>query len=308
VITGCARSGTTLLKLVLDSHPEVAMLPGTEAPLLHQRSVLETDGRVNLDRFVEAFWRSRNPDRWGFDREGLREILACTRPETTDEAVGALAAWYARRRGKPRYGHAGPDHVTHMAGLGARLPEARMVHLIRDGRDVAAALCDVDFGTSHPVDAAVQWRRRVRAGRRQGAQLASNRYLEIRYEELVAEPERTLRALCRFLDLGFHSAMLRHHEFDIDEIPVNVCLPHQRRLTLPITPGVRDWRRDMKPSSVARVEQVAADTLSELGYPLSGRRAPWHARLRVAPRIAVATARDRWRPGRVKRIVRMRAS
>ena len=304
VITGCARSGTTLLKLILDSHPDMALLPGTEqfAPLARRPRRLETGGGLDVDRFVECFQRGDRPDYWGLDETAIRAALSGERPRSAIHAVRRLGAIYARQRGKARYGLQGPEYATAIVRVAARLPEARFVHLIRDGRDVAAALCDAGFATDSAIDAAVQWKRRVRAARAAGRGLVPGRYYELHYEDLVAAPERALRPLCEFLELDFNQSMLRHHRRDADSFPADVRLVHHRRLQLPVTPGLRDWRRDQEPGTVALIELAAGDVLAELGYPLAGRSPALAAAIRARGRIAVATLRDRWRPGRAKRV------
>src|SRR5205823_8453697 len=120
----------------------------TEAPLVNRRRLarVETAAGLDVECFSAEFWVGPRADLWGLDRRAIEEILASERPATVMQAVRRLGALYARGRGKRRYGLQGPDHVTHIALLAARLPEARFVHVIRDGRDVSAGLCDADFG------------------------------------------------------------------------------------------------------------------------------------------------------------------
>ncbi len=94
----------------------------------------------------------------------------------------------------------------------AALPEARFIHLIRDGRDVAASVRGLPFapGDGSIEAIAADWRDRIAAGRRDSAGLAHLR--EVRFERLVHEPELVLRELCEFLELPFDAAMLRAHE------------------------------------------------------------------------------------------------
>jgi hypothetical protein len=109
-------------------------------------------------------------------------------------------------------------------------------------------------------EAALHWRRRVLEGRAAG--LGPDRYRELRYEALVGDPERELRALAGWLALPYDDAML-----DPRRRPAAVPYPeHHGRLALAPTPGLRDWRREMRPADAARFEAVAGDALAELGY------------------------------------------
>ena len=123
-----------------------------------------------------------------------------------------MFALYTSRQGKARYAEKTPINVLHIELLADVFPEARFIHLIRDGRDVALSYLDTDFGASSLPEAAVQWRRFVRKGRRSGARVGAHRYQEVRYEDLVADPDTVLRSLCEFIDLPFDPSMLRYHE------------------------------------------------------------------------------------------------
>jgi hypothetical protein len=131
---------------------------------------------------------------------------------------------------------------------------------------------------AHPRDAAgfaCQWRTEVEDAQALGARVGG-RYLEVRYERLVAEPEEAVREICAFAELPFEPGML--------EYAGTVDLtgkPHQARLREPPTTGVRDWRTEMAPGDVAAFEAVAGDLLSRLGYEVRGSAEPPHARARL---------------------------
>ena len=130
---------------------------------------------------------------------------------TTGEAIAAVFAAYAAQRGKPRWGDKTPLYMQHLDLLDRLFPDARFVHPIRDGRDAALSFLAVPPGLmtegwGHPRDAAgfaCQWAIEVRAARRLGARVGADRYLEVRYEELVADPDTVLRAVCAFAELEF---------------------------------------------------------------------------------------------------------
>jgi Sulfotransferase family len=241
-VVGCSRSGTTLLRAMLDAHPQLAVPP-------ESHFALATDVR----RLRRALRRERWFALWDLEAPDLRGLNVA-------DAVRALFAAYAGKQGKPRYADKTPHYVSHLPELAGRFPEARFVHVIRDGRDVALSLREVPWGPDGVEEAAMHWRRRVLEGRAAG--LGPDRYRELRYEALVAGPEDELRSLAAWLDLPYDDAMLRYAER-----PLVVPYPeHHGRLRQPPTPGVRDWRREMPPADVARFEAVAGDALEALGY------------------------------------------
>ena len=122
---------------------------------------------------------------------------------------------------------------------------------------------------AHPRDArgfACQWRSEVLAARALGTRVGP-RYLEVRYEALVAEPERVLQEICHHLGLAFEPAMLGY----AGEVDVS-SKPHQQSLLRPPTPDLRDWRTELAADDARAFATVAGDLLAELGYPPSGQR------------------------------------
>ena len=116
-------------------------------------------------------------------------------------AITDLYARYAHERGKPRYGDKTPANVLYVELLAAAFPQARFLHIVRDGRDVVPSLMEMHFGPDRFGAAALFWRDRVTRGRAGGRRVGADRYREIRYEDLVAEPEPVLRDICGFFEL-----------------------------------------------------------------------------------------------------------
>jgi hypothetical protein len=208
-IVGVPRSGTTLLRLLFDAHPELAIPPETGFGSLAASFAGTTPDRDVLLAALAALptWQDL-----GLDRDDNARTFASVRPWSVDAGLRACFVAYAARHGKRRWGDKTPGHVDHMEALSRVLPEARFIHLIRDGRDVAASLRGLPFA---PGDGSIRtiaavWRDTIARARRAGARLPH--YREVRYERLVTEPEATLRELCDFVELPFDPAMLRAHE------------------------------------------------------------------------------------------------
>jgi hypothetical protein len=150
-------------------------------------------------------------------------------------------------------------------------PDALFVHLIRDGRDAATSFLAMPRGLvtetwmhpRTPADFACQWRTEVAAARRLGGRVGP-RYLEVRYEDLVADAESALRRVCEFAELEYEPGLTDY----AGNVDVS-AKPHQQSLKQPPTKGLRDWRAQMSPTDVAAFEHVAGDLLRELGYETS---------------------------------------
>ena len=287
---GCERSGTTLLRVMFDSHPQLAIPHESYfIPFLARRRALyERRQRFNVSPFLQDLLQHKWFSRWNLSEDDLLQALTSASPDTLSDAVRRVFACYAASQHKRRYADKTPAYVQHMPLLAELFPEGRFVHIIRDGRDVALSLREVTFGPTSTGDAAIYWRWRVRRGRAAGRRLGPNRYREIRYEDLVQAPKALISDLCPFLGLEYQDSMVRYFERpDVDrEVRHH---EHHLHLTEPPRQGLRDWRQDMTPRDLAEFESIAGDLLEELGYErgidrLGLRSRFWGRQLRVRKR------------------------
>ncbi|HXE44423.1 MAG TPA: sulfotransferase [Conexibacter sp.] len=279
-IVGVPRSGTTLLRLMLDAHPQLAIPPETGFGEVLDSLVARAAGPDELLDAIRALatW----PD-LAFDEAALRARLAAVRPWSLGDGLRTIFAAYAERHGKPRWGDKTPSHSRHMTVLASELPELRFVHIVRDGRDVALSVRGLPIAPAGIEAIARDWRDRIETARRQGARV--RHYREVCYERLVADPETELRALCDYLRLDFDPAMLQAHEHAAArhrEMPERLLadgtwITHEERnrwhaLTLrpPDPARAGRWREALDPADVTAFEAVAGPLLAELGYPLAG--------------------------------------
>jgi hypothetical protein len=112
------------------------------------------------------------------------------------------------------------------------------------------------------ITAALWWAELVRRGREAGRGLPPGAYHELRYEDLLLEPEEALSLLCQFLSLPFNEVMLKFHEGRMRNQPGLDA----KEAWLPITSGLRDWRFQLEDSEIELFEAAAGDLLEELGY------------------------------------------
>jgi hypothetical protein len=266
-IVGCGRSGTTLLRSMLDSHPALAIPPETYfIPRLArewQQSILRS--RPDVVRFVDALSGTNGFKQMDVPVHVLRARLSGSLPSGYADAIRWVYAIYSDRRGKRRYGDKTPAYVLEIDRLSALFPEAVFVHIIRDGRDVAMSF--VDGGWANDLGQAIlYWKLQVSRGRASGKRLATGRYIEVRYEDLVADPSSVLAGICRSIRLPFNEAMLEYG-ISADQWVASTPIPERHRsLSLEPTLGLRDWRTQMPQEDVAELGVLAGSLLGELGY------------------------------------------
>lgn len=286
-IVGCGRSGTTLLRLMFDAHPDVA-IPGEShfiPALWRARRRYRSRGVLQVDRLAEAIMRSREFRQWGVPEHRVwTRVRQLERPDLGRVLESVFLA-YADEREKVRWGDKTPRYVRSLPLLAGLFPTARFVHIVRDGRDVWMSYRSVPWGPRDVWTASRKWTRDVSAGRAAGRQLGRDRYLEISYERLVREPSETLTELCAFAELPFDAGMLEFHR-DAGrrlEAPAGET-PFHASVTKALTPGLRDWRTEMPPDEILSFEAVAGPLLAELGYGLRYPLVPRRLRIRAAAR------------------------
>ena len=287
IVVGSPRSGTTLLRLMLDSHPELAIPP--ETGFLRLAPDLEGSGDALRARFFEAVttfpasapaW----PD-FGLPAEEFRRGLQEIEPFTVVEGARLFYRLYAARFGKRRWGDKTPPYALQLPLLADLLPEARFIHLVRDGRDVAVSLRQRWFSPGHDIEVqAKHWCDYVATARRDGP--ATGRFLEVRFEDLVRGPEAVLLRICRFVELDYHPGMLRYPERTGDRLAEHgaryrpdgaVAVSREERLRqqehVGLPPDVEKigvWRTALSREECLRFEAIAGDWLATYGYPSIG--------------------------------------
>jgi protein-tyrosine sulfotransferase len=255
-IGGAGRSGTTLLRVMLDSHPNIAC--GPELKILP----------VILRQWVDM--RTAYAPTLGHWR-----VDAATTDRLYRDLIAGLLTPYREAAGKPRVAEKTPGNVAFFRQLHALFPESPLIHVIRDGRDVVASLLTMDWvdpstGQAPPYThdarrAAEYWVENVQGGR---AALdmpgLSERYREVRYEDLIADPETTLRGLLDHCGETWDPAVLafdrQPHDLADESSADAVREPLNAQ-------AIGRWQEDLKPGQQALVQSVAGTLLAELGYP-----------------------------------------
>jgi hypothetical protein len=196
-VVGSGRSGTTMLRLILDANPELAVPYESQFvdSVITRWPQYAPGGRLDVDRLMADI--GRRVDRMHISLDEARARLrALPEPVTAGTAVSTVFQVYADQEGKPRWGDKTPRYARHIPLLASTFPNARFVHLIRDGRDVALSYLDQPFGPSNIWDAAIHWKTSVSLARRDGPPLGADRYIEVYYEDIVADPRAELPKLC----------------------------------------------------------------------------------------------------------------
>jgi hypothetical protein len=246
-VVGCHRSGTTLFRLILDSHPNISCGPET--------------------RFLADLEKITDDDNWprmslfGFPKEYWHERVA--------ELFDDFQSRYAAHRGKTRWADKTPLYAGHLDYLDALFPDALFVNLVRDGRDVARSHRDT-WGYIAGIKAIEKWPQYIRMAEDFAPKVGPQRFCEVRYEALVDDTEKVMRGVLDFLGEPWDEAVLHHTELPHDVMPRYDKYTSRRR-----TQGgegavyrsrVGGGRKANDPVMRALLRWRAGDTLKRTGY------------------------------------------
>ncbi|MPZ18419.1 MAG: hypothetical protein GEV06_10970 [Luteitalea sp.] len=268
-IIGLNRSGTTLLRLMLDAHSRIAIPNESHFFIRYyeRRAALgdlgEPERRLALvqeilaERYVQLWDRKLTPSDIDLDR--------CT---SLEETIRQLYLAYARTFGKDLWGDKTPEYATEAHILNRLFPDARFIHLIRDGRDVALSIIQQKWGPNDFVTAVRSWAEDVTWTRKMLGMLPADRCVELRFEDLVAQPEAELRRLTDFIGVEFEEKMLQYSEGAETKVGGNIRTPiHGHLSDRPLATQALKWMRTLSAADQAVAHELAGRALADLGYP-----------------------------------------
>lgn len=270
-IIGTPRSGTTLLSVLLENH-----------------SQLYVDGDsigISLAREFGAYKRtlSRNP---GIPKEELitkickksykGRLAKVIRYQDADKypdlrsLLSASVDQFAANAGKKVWGDKTPELVFHLPQILELFPNAKILHLYRDAHANVSSLVERQY---YPLDLAAQYWKEINGlGLAYQQMIGTQQYSMIQYEQLLLEPEATMKAICQFLEVPFEAAAL-----DLGQASATKEKGAYVSGSIDAS-KIHSWKRKVTPKQVLRIEQICGDLLDQLGYELHEMKDPSKAR------------------------------
>jgi hypothetical protein len=275
-IVGNDRSGTTMLRLIVDRGPDAAVPP--ESMFLTDFAGAFDAGGPRDERAAQQLMR----EVWEHPKVRLWDLPPQPPPippgleplDTYRFVVAAPFEAYAARHGKSRWGDKTPHYVHHIDHLLRVWPRARIVVLVRDGRDVALSLRRMPFGPNNAWAAAQWWARGIRAGARAQRE-HPEAVLTVRYEDLARRPREEVPRLCEFLRLRYSDDMLALEKTD----PARI-VPDQVGWFPTLFEGINTraidrWESEMSARDQRIFAALAGAELEQLGYAVAPEQAAW---------------------------------
>lgn len=293
-VVGMNGSGTTMLLDCLGRHPALYAFPKETRLIPYLMSRVTTYGDLRVDANFQKLWDEVRALAVFREGNGNAPIPLPTgwrdHPRSLAGVLDAIFGYFAARENKQRWCEKTPQHVQHLVALSQQFPAAKFIHVIRDGRD-----CAVSFHRRwlrQPQLTIFRWKKVVTIGREQGRQLGPERYLEVRYEDLTAQPETSLRRICAFLALPFDEATLESAQ------PYLQSASSDGKRGLQANSG--KWQSYFSARLQRRLERIAGRTLASCGYatacPEGDANIPgWQRRYWSATEALRQFAREVWR-------------
>lgn len=283
-IIGSGRSGSTLLRLMLASHSRIGIPPETWY-LLRIPQDIPSDRPLTPEE-VDAVVRTMTGHyRWPdmkFEAAAFRvRVASLDRPDLRS-IIEAVYKQHLEPEGKVRWGDKTPGYIEIVPRLSRLFPEAKFIHIFRDGRDVARSYQVQGWYGRGLSSNSKEWMETMAFNEHLRSSVYAGKILQLRYEDLVADPEATVRRICDFLEEKFEPGML-HWQERIDElVPEREAGIHGKLRDDIDAASAHRWKRSMTFREVFVCESIMGDHLRSLGYELRFDRALWRPALRLS--------------------------
>jgi hypothetical protein len=268
-VAGPDRSGTTLMFALLASHPDLSMVRRTNMWRYFHDRYGDLGRAGNLDRCLADMTSYRRMRHLEPDEARIREEFARGTP-SYGRLFALFHAHHAERSGKARWGDKSL-HTEHYADrVFGEYPAARVLHMVRDPRDRYASVRRRHEGErAHVGNATGRWWSSTRAGRRNQSR-HPDRYLLVRYEDLVSDPDATMRRVCAFVALDYDPEMLtmRGAPEHLDRGGNNSSFGDLETARIS-TRAVGRYREVLSPSELMFIQLVAGREMRAVGYDLA---------------------------------------
>ena len=251
---------------MLHNHPAIAVPDETKifetfVPLLALYGDLRQPARLRrlVSDVLDWRWVCRLPDLPSVDA-----VLERVERPTLGGVFEALLSLWAQGQGKSRWGEKTPNHLHFWPFIEASFPNARVVHIVRDGRDVALSQIKAPFGPKTIATAAERWVKFVERIRAVGSRIGMGRYVEVRYEDLLARPRETVTQVVQLIGEPYDPAMLQFH---IGATAAGTDAVNDINIRQPLLVGnAGKWQEGLSRGKLLVFEAIGGKTLEECGY------------------------------------------
>lgn len=258
-IIGSQRSGTSFLYRVLSEILDIKFGRDNTFFLrlfqsIHQYGDLKQDKNLRKllhDISQSAVFKKRFP---GLEIDS-NDFLNCLETREYPDIIRTIYAFWALKHGKTSWGGKTPDYTGHIESLTQLFPDVKIIHIVRDGRDVALSLFALPWGPKDVYVAANYWKKRIVFGS-SGKMVLNKNFLEFKYEDFLANPETLFPQVLEFLDV--EKALREEKRLEFREKIVSKIK----------TNNTFKWKTKMSKGDIRIFELTAREQLESYGYEI----------------------------------------
>ncbi len=274
-VVSSGRTGTTLLASILDRHPEVLVPPEQFVmanAIIKYRLLNYLEWLDLVSIIVGEFARSKGTMNWELKVNELIQDLANLPVEerSLGKIFDALFRSYGTQKGYSFriWGDKSPLSTDYMELIAPVFPEAKYLGLVRDGRDVIASIYKKNPDADVPY-ATKKWNHAIAMQRKLQKKLGPDQFKQVRYEDLVREPEKIMREICDFLEVEYTPAILETQDDYLEKLGAVGDTEAFRNVAKPINPdSIGKWRKNLSPQQLKDLMPLIEENLKALNYPL----------------------------------------
>lgn len=259
-IVGVGRSGTTLLMSMLNAHPEVAFPP--EFHFINQHLVQKPE--ATLDEAVARLQADARFERLQVDLDEVIRPFTAGQPFSMPNLYRQILLYYARQQNVTIIGDKAPKYVEYLPVIQQIFPNAKIIHLIRDPRDVYLSRTKAEWSSKRSNTLQfLAYRAQYDLGRQQGPKLFGENYFEIQYEHLLTQPQTELEKICQQLQIPFSDNMLQFSK-SAKALVASDELAWKKEVLGPLlTTNMNKWAQELTPQQISRIESACAPTFED---------------------------------------------
>lgn len=266
-IVGTPRSGTTLVRLILDSHPEISITP--ESSFFFRKLSMWDQfypflgNELLLQKFIKDLYKIPQLKDWLPSICHSKKLLE-DNPDikTVIDAINEIFNCYANLKGKKRWGDKTPKNLYGIDQILKYFPNAKIIIIIRDCRDVAMSLNKAEFSKVSFITAARRWHRDAEITIKMITKYPDKIYL-LKYEDLLEDPNGTIKSVLRYCNLSDDPEIIDRYTHHDDDVVHTKSLLYMKPVS---KDNLNKWKKEMSVRDIEECEAISGHTLRYFGY------------------------------------------
>jgi len=271
-IVGVGRSGTTLIQSMLNAHKDIAFTPETHflRNYIGNISVNKKLVKNDVNYIINKINNDENLKRTDMNLNEIINLIVKKGEFNLVEFYKKLLKNYAKARNKSMIGDKDPKNIEYLHDIKRIFPNAYIVHIIRDPRDVVVSRMKAEWSRDRNfLTHVIAYREQLHKGIRDGKKLFGNHYFELFYEDLIEYPEKTLKKVCKYLNISYDSGMLHFNE-KADKIIKGKERQWKENCFKPVISNNKNkWKNKLNRHQVLLVENICNKSFRNFGYKKS---------------------------------------